>query len=127
MGLPTRSDYFNIGAEETVSRSLARPPEQRISRDAIFTEGTDINLILGSSSAMADEVTRNLALRCGALYLDSAEGADLDRLVNDRFGDQVERKQPAPALALLTFTRPNPAGAQVTLSIGSGKTALASA
>lgn len=118
MGLPSRADYFNIGAEEVVSRSLARPPEQRISRDAIFTEGTDINLILASSSAMADEVTRNLALRCGALYLDSAEGAELDRLVNDRFGDQVERKQPAPALVPLTFTRPNPAGAQVTLSIG---------
>jgi hypothetical protein len=118
MGLPTRADYFNLGAEEVISRSLARPPAQRISRDAIFTEGSDINLILASASAMADEVTRNLALRCGALYLDSAEGSDLDRLVNDRFGDQVERKQPAPALALLTFTRPNPAGGQVTLSIG---------
>lgn len=118
MGLSTRADFFNIGAEETVSRSLARPPNQRISRDAVFTEGTDVNIILASASAMADEVIRNLALRCGALFLDSAEGEDLDRLVNDRFGPTVQRKQPAPALAVLQFQRPDPAGAAIILDIG---------
>ncbi len=118
MGLPTRADYFNLGAEEVIARSLSRPPSQRIARDAIFTEGTDINIILASASAMADEVTRNLALRCGALFLDSAEGVDLDRLVTDRYGPTVTRKQPAPALAVLQFTRPNPAGGLVTLNIG---------
>lgn len=119
MGLPTRAEYFALGAEEVVARSLARPPAQRISRDAVFTEGTDINIILASASAMADEVTRNLALRCGALFLDSAEGVDLDRLVNDRFGSAVERKQPAPALAVLQFQRPNPAGPAIILPIAS--------
>lgn len=118
MGLPTRATYFNLGAEEVIARSKARPPAQRISRDAVFTEGTDINIILASSSAMADETTRNVALRCGALFLDSAERVDLDRLVNDRFGTEVQRKQPAPALAVLEFQRPNPAGGVVELPIG---------
>ena len=115
MGLPTRADYFNLGAEEVVARSLARPPSQRIARDAIFTEGTDINVILASAAGMADEVTRHLALRCGALYLDSAEKNDLDRLVEDRFGPTVQRKQPAPALVPLQFSRPNPSGGSVIL------------
>lgn len=118
MAFPTRADYFDIGADEVISRSLARPPQQRISEEAIRTEGSDINIILGSASAMADEVTRNLALRCGALYLDSAEGEDLDRRVNDQFGTQVQRKQPTPALAVLEFSRPNPSGGVVTLNIG---------
>ncbi len=119
MGLPTRSDYFSLGREEIISRSLARPPAQRISREAIDTEGSDVNIILASASGMADEVTRHLAIQCGALYLDSAEGENLDRLVNDRFGTQVQRKQPAPALAVLQFSRPNPSGGAVSLSIGS--------
>lgn len=118
MGLPNRADYFRIGAEEVISRSLARPPAQRISAEAINTEGSDINLILASASGMADEVTRHLALRCGALYLDSAEGEELDRLIRDRFGDQVERKQPSPALAVPRFSRPNPSGGAVSLTIG---------
>lgn len=118
MGLPSRANYFDIGAEEIVSRSLARPPAQRISEEAIRTEGSDINIILASASGMADEVTRHLALRCGALYLDSAEREELDRLVNDRFGSQVQRKQPSPALAVLQFSRPNPSGGAVSLTIG---------
>src|SRR5262245_31566882 len=118
MGLPTRADYFNIGAEEAIARSLARPPTQRIARDAVFTEGTDINIIIASASAMADEGTRHLAMECGAHFLDSAEGADLDRLVADRYGTAVQRKQPAPALVPLRFQRPNPSGAALSLPVG---------
>jgi uncharacterized phage protein gp47/JayE len=55
-----------------------------------------------------------------ALFLDSAEGEDLDRLVADRFSPTVVRKQPAPAVVLLEFTRPIPpsAGAAVALPVG---------
>lgn len=118
MTLPTRADYFNIGANEVIARGEARPTNQRISRDAIFTEGTDINIILASSAAMADEATRHIALRCAALFLDSAEGDDLDRLVSDRFGTNVIRKQASQAVAPLQFTRPNPAGGAVALTVG---------
>lgn len=118
--LPTRDEYFQIGASEAISRSMQRPLGQRISRAAIFTEGTDINIILAASSAMADEGTRHLAMRLAALYLDSAEGEDLDRLVADRFSPELVRKQTEKAVVDLQFSRPIPPsnGAPVTFNIG---------
>lgn len=118
--LPTREDYFQIGASEILSRSAQRPFGQRISRAALFTEGTDINIIIAACSAMADEGTRHLALRMAALYLDSAEEEDLDRLVADRFSPTVVRKRPARSIVDLQFTRPIPpsVGAPITYNIG---------
>lgn len=118
MQLPSRSDLFNIGADEVLARSEVRPPGQRISREAIFTEGTDINIVLAGASAMADEVMRQLAAECAMRFMDSAEGADLDRRVYDEFGDDVVRKPSAAAVVPLTFARPNPDGGLVTLPIG---------
>lgn len=116
--LPTRLDYFNIGASEVLARSAARPPGQRVSPDEIFTEGSDINIVIASASAMADEVTRQLALRINALFLDGARGIDLDRLVADRFSPTIVRRQATPAVVDLVFTRsagPLPPG---TLDVG---------
>lgn len=106
--LPTREDYFQIGAQELIRRSANRPPNQRIAREAIFTEGTDINILMAVCSAMADEATRHLALRDAALFLDSSEDEDLDRLVADRFSPEIVRKQPSQALVTLVFSRPIP-------------------
>lgn len=117
---PTRDDYFQIGASEVLERSEARPQRERLSREAVFTEGTDINIIIAACSAMADEATRQLATRMAALFLDSAEGEDLDRLVNDRFSPEIVRKQAAPALVPVTFSRaiPPSAGVAVTYDVG---------
>lgn len=117
---PTRDDYFQIGASEVLARSEERPQKERLSREAVFTEGTDINIIIAACSAMADESTRQLATRMAALFLDSAEGEDLDRLVNDRFSPDVVRKQAAPALVPVSFSRaiPPSAGAAVTYDVG---------
>lgn len=117
---PTRDDYFQIGASEVLARSETRPQKERLSREAVFTEGTDINIIIAACSAMADEATRQLATRMAALFLDSAEGEDLDRLVNDRFSPDVVRKQAAPALVPVTFSRaiPPSAGAAITYDVG---------
>lgn len=111
VSLPTREDYFQIGAQDALARSAQRPRAQRLSREAIFTPGTDINLILASQAAMMDEATRHLALRMAALYLDSAEGEDLDRLVGDRFSPDVFRKQAAPAVVTLRMERASPPSA----------------
>ncbi len=118
--LPTREDYFQRGAQEIFARSAGRSKASRISPEAVFTEGTDINIINAACSAMADEATRHLALRMATLFLDSAEGEDLDRLVADRFSPTVVRKQPAPAVVPLSFSRPIPpsTGAPATLPIG---------
>jgi hypothetical protein len=118
MLVPTRADLFNIGAEEVISRALARPPDQRISREAITTEGTDINIILASCSGMANEIMRQVVAHCGAFFLDSAESRDLDRLVADRYAPDIVRKPPVAAVVPLTFSRPNPAGAFINLPVG---------
>lgn len=118
--LPTREDYFEIGEDEVISRSASRSRATRISPEAISTPGTDINIIIAACSAMADEATRHLALRMAALYLDSAEGEDLDRLVQDRFSPTVVRKQAAPAVVDVTFSRaiPPSAGLSGVINVG---------
>ncbi len=118
--LPTREDYFQTGAREVFARGAARPRASRVSPQAVFTEGTDINIILAACSAMADEATRHMAMRIAALYLDGAEKEDLDRLVADRFSPTLVRKQASQAVVPLIFTRaiPPSAGAPITLPVG---------
>lgn len=124
--LPSRADYFNLGAREILTRSASRPVGARITREAIFTDGSDINILLASSAAMADEATRALAARIGALFLDSARSDDLDRLVGDRFSPSVARKQATQSLVQTSFSRSAgtlPAGvlgAGTTLRTGDG-------
>ena len=118
MRLLSRSDLFNRGALEVFARSALRPPDQRISREAVFTEGTDINILLAGASAMGDQVMQELAAHCAAQLLDSAEGEDLDRVVYDRYHPFLARKQPAAALVPLRWSRPNPAGGAINLPVG---------
>lgn len=120
VALPTREDYFQIGARDVFARAQLRQKATRLSPQAVFTAGTDINIIIAASSAMADEATRHLGLRIAALYLDSAEGEDLDRLVADRFSPTVVRKQSAQAVVPLTFSRaiPPSSGAPITFDVG---------
>lgn len=120
VALPTREDYFRVGAHEVLARSATRPRATRISPEAVYTDGTDINIILATESAMADEATRHLAIRMAALFLDSAEGEDLDRLVADRFSPTVARKQAAPALVTLTFTRNGPPSPLLAVTLATG-------
>lgn len=108
--LPTREDYFNIAAGEIIARASARGRDTRVSRRAVYTEGTDVNILLAATSAMAAEATRHLAFRMAALYLDSAEGEDLDRLVADRFSPSLARKQPSNAVVKVEFSRVGTAG-----------------
>lgn len=118
MKAPTREDFFRIGAAEVISRSNARPVHQRISRSAIFTEGTDINLLLAAASAMADEAMRFNAQSIAALYYGSAVGDELDRLVADRTSRNVPRKRAAAAKVTLTFSRSVPGVADLSFLPG---------
>lgn len=120
VALATREDYFQIGAREVFARAQLRARATRLTPQAVFTPGTDINIIIAACSAMADEATRHLGLRIAALYLDSAEGEDLDRLVADRFSPTLARKQAAQAVVPLTFARAIPPsnGAIKTYDVG---------
>ena len=116
--LPTRADLFRIGADEVLLRSESRPAAQRISPSQVYTDGSDINVIIASASAMAEEVTRQLALRINALFIDGATGEDLDRLVGDRFSPTIVRKSATPSLGTVQLTRVAGLFPLVTLPIG---------
>jgi len=103
--LPSRTDLFEIAAAEIAARSSARPVNQRISANEVFTHGSDINVVTASASAMGDEILRQLCLKISALYLDTAEGDDLDRLVADRWSPSIVRKEATPAVVTLQFYR----------------------
>lgn len=103
--LPTRADLFNVGAEEIEIRSQGRSASRRVSPEEVFTDGSDVNLITSSASTMADEIVALLADRIGALFLDSAEAEDLDRLVADRFSPTVVRNEAVASVGFVQLTR----------------------
>lgn len=102
---PTRAELFQIGADAILVRAEARPPGRRITPEEVYTEGSDINLVLNGATAMAHEVLYQSQRRVKALLLDGAEGEDLDRLVADRWSPTLVRKQASPSVVPLTFTR----------------------
>lgn len=115
--LPTRTELFAVGAREMIARSEARAPAKRIAPEAIYTEGTDVNLLVAGASAMAEDVLRHHANAEADKWLDSARGAALDRLVLDRTARELTRKTAAPAYAPVTITR-NAPGPAVALAAG---------
>ncbi len=105
MDLPSRTELFDCGAREIIARSAARAPGKRLAPEALYTEGTDVNVLVAGASAMAEEVLRQHARSEAAKYSDSARGDDLDRLILDRTSREVPRKTAAPAYVDLTFRR----------------------
>jgi uncharacterized phage protein gp47/JayE len=102
---PTRSDLFRVGAAEVFARSALRPAGKRLKPEAVFTDGTDANILIAATAAMGDEALRHLSARIMALYLDSATEEDLDRLVADRISPTMPRKGASRALVPVLFSR----------------------
>lgn len=96
MDFPTQSDYFRIFRDEILAGN------GKITRDAVERDGTDINIIGAATAALADEVTGQLADVESGLFLDSARGQKLDRLVFDRYG--LVRKPASAALGSVQFS-----------------------
>ena len=74
----------------------------------VDTVGSDVNLYVGSTSFLAQEVTRQLGARAAALMLDGSEGEDLDRYAWDRY--QLLRKDAAAAVVPVRYFRATTAG-----------------
>jgi len=117
MDLPTRADLFNIGADVVISRSQARPPGRRVNPEEVFTDGSDVNLLLAAASAMGDEAVRHLATRLSAHFLSGAELTDLDRLILDRFTNELPRQEATAAVADLEL-RQVPGGPAQSFAVG---------
>ena len=103
--LPTRTDLFDAGAREMIARSEQRAPGKRVSPQALYTPGTDVNILVAGGSAMAEEVLRQHARDTADLYLDSATLAGLERLLPDRYSRSLTRKRASAALVVSQLQR----------------------
>jgi uncharacterized phage protein gp47/JayE len=117
--LPNRAQLFEIGANDLITRSEARPVGRRISADQVYVPGSDINLIIGASSAMAEEIMRQTSKGLNDLTLDGAEGIALDRYIADRYSPYLARLTATPAYVSLTFTRTSTVLGAVSQAAGS--------
>lgn len=108
--LLSRLDYFEIG------RRFVRSRAKRIDPALVDFEGTDVNLFVGSMSFVAASLSRQLADRISALFLDGADGEDLDRYAFDRY--QQFRKGAAPAVGRARFFRASSAAGLGSIPIG---------
>jgi uncharacterized phage protein gp47/JayE len=95
--LPSFSTLFRIGKTE----ALVRNP--RLSPEDIERDGSDLNILVAAPAAMADECIAQIASVRKDLYVGTAEGDALDRLITDRYPDLI-RKQAAPSYGYVTFS-----------------------
>jgi uncharacterized phage protein gp47/JayE len=107
---PTLNDLFRIARDEVLLRN------SNLTRDIVERAGSDANAIVASGAVVADAVTGDLIRLQAALYLDTARGSDLDRLVFDRY--QLVRKGASPSVGQVEFTSPGPAGAGFDIPAG---------
>jgi len=98
---PTFQDLFRIARDEALARN------GNLTREVIERQGTDANIFIAAAAAVGDEVMAQLTAVEASLYLDSAKGKKLDRLIFDRFN--LPRKSATPAVGSVQFTTTNPA------------------
>lgn len=104
--LPTYQELYDAARAEV---QLRRPDLTD------WNEGSNLDAITGGGAVLADEVIRVAVALFRAQFFDTAEGADLDALVQDRFGGALARKPATAALGTVTWTR-DAAGAYVILA-----------
>jgi len=108
--LPSRLDLFNIGRDFVVQRARKLDPAQ------VDILGSDVNIVVGSSSVVADAVVKQLTARVAALTLDGSDDEDLDRYAFDKY--QLVRKGASPAKGPARIFRTSFTGGAGTVPIG---------
>lgn len=107
---PTRADLFRVARDRILGLN------GKLSADVVMRDGTDANVLIAAGSAMADAVVGQLVDVCRGQFLDSSEGAKLDRYVFDRYG--LVRKPAAPSLGTAKFTTTAVVGTTFTIPSG---------
>jgi len=108
--LPSFGTLFRIARDEILSRN------PRLSRDSVERSGMDTNILIAGGCAAADEVIGQLTTLSAGLYLSSASGAALDRLVFDRYG--MTRKPAAVSIGSVQFSSTAPSSQAFALPEG---------
>jgi hypothetical protein len=111
MDAPSRDDLFRIARDRVLVGN------GRLTAASVEREGTDVNLMVNAAVDVGDEVIGQVVAVEASLFLDSARGSKLDRLVFDRCGGMI-RKSAAAALGTATFTSPAAALAGFTIPSG---------
>lgn len=109
--LPTAADLFRIVRDEMLARNGL------LSLEVIERPGTDANVLAAGAMAAGDEILTQLCRIEAGLFLDSAKGAALDRLVFDRYG--LVRKPAAAAVGMVEFSTAVPNPSAFTIPSGS--------
>jgi hypothetical protein len=109
--LPSRTDLLQVGRQYVISRARRIEPTQ------VDVEGSDINLVIGSTSYVAHNIVRKLGEEINGLLLDGCDTDDaIDRLAFDRY-EQL-RKGAAAAVGAVQFSRPTNLAGLGTVPIG---------
>jgi len=95
MDRPTYQDLFRIGRTTITSGS-------QITTAVVDREGSDANVLVATAASIGDEISAQVARVGGSAFLDTATGADLDRLVFDRYS--LSRKPASAALGVVRFS-----------------------
>ncbi len=116
VSIPTFAQLYEAGKAEVQARSARL-------RD--FQPGSVLDAITGGVVVLADQVIRYAVRRFDALYLDRAQGDDLDALIEDRF--ELVRHAAQSSTVLLDLARNGfvndidiPAGTIIEATLASG-------
>lgn len=107
---PSFSDLNNIAVREALTRN------SRLRRAVLERAGTDANALVAAGVAPADAVMGRLIRYNADLYLDSARGAALDKLVWDRY--KLLRQAASPAILEASITSSSPVAAAFDIPVG---------
>lgn len=108
--LITRLDLYALGRDYVIAHA------RKIDPAMVDYEGSDVNLVVGVTSVMADAIVKHLGYRFNALLLDGASDEDLDRYAFDRY--QLPRKGASPAVTYVTMARPTAVAGAGSVPIG---------
>ena len=110
MDFPNFPTLFQIARNEALARNSS------LTVDAIDRDGSDANILVATACAAADEVVGQLTVTTAGLFLDSANGDALDKLLFDRYG--LIRKVASAAVGSVAFSLSAPAAAAFNIPVG---------
>lgn len=102
--LPNRQQLFSAGRLYIKQQGLINP-NLRITPAIADVQGSDVNIVLGESSLMGEQLSAGWAKCMKQLFIQTATGAGLDKVVYDH--TQQIRKPANAATVDLQLVRPN--------------------
>lgn len=109
-------DFPTYGDQRRTARDEILSKNSQVTLDVIEREGSDANALTAAIAAVGDDVTTQLVRAQAGMFLDSARGSLLERLVFDRYN--LTRNPAAQALGSVVFTTTAPAPATVSIPKG---------